>query len=389
MASVEGSVLVIPYCTLASARDTVRNIEECIPRPLKTEVYPVVSNSDEFEEVVRRIEQDGVDQKIVAVVMALQDDFVFAEGESREDAETENRDVLFEFLLLIGELRKNVMTVVFSEFASTRPSVRLALASKYKCHMVTHVTAHLTKSLTLLAGERQEGAQGTLACPVCGKPNLTPEQLWHHIPQFHVNSKKSLTMRRYPCPICGECGRDSLAVHVHERHPPAGVRVECGRSMPPAVAFGLCVIRRKSDGKFLVVQEYENQGYWLPGGGIDAAEMPDAAAKRECVEEAGIDVNLTGLLRVEVSPHAGYLRLRYIFFGTPVSEDQPCKTFPDFESVGACWVGIEDLDNPSIKWRGSEPHHWFSYIANGGIIPPISLLANEGAAPVMHQLTSL
>lgn len=31
-------------------------------------------------------------------------------------------------------------------------------------------------------------------------------------------------------------------------------------------AYALAVVRR-SDGRFLVVQEVDNSGYWLPGGG--------------------------------------------------------------------------------------------------------------------------
>lgn len=272
----------------------------------------------------------------------------------------------------------HVFSVVFSKVISQDPAARFATCSLAKCHMVTHVLSDLRATLTKLSNEQRSG---TLQCPVCLKSALSPIELREHLPMYHVNSKKTLQMRKYPCPICKDDSRESIVVHVHDEHAPPGVHVESGRSMPQVVSFGLCVIQRKSDKKFLVVQEYENQGFWLPGGGIDGAEMPHIAAQRECLEEAGIHANLTGLLRVEVSPPktAPYMRLRYIFYGHPVDENEDCKTFPDFESVGACWVSIDDLNRDDIEWRGDEPHEWFRYVANGGLIAPLETLTREGA----------
>ncbi|CUF11394.1 NUDIX phosphohydrolase, putative [Bodo saltans] len=273
----------------------------------------------------------------------------------------------------------HIFSIIFSDQISKNPAARYAACSLAKCHMVTHVINDLKKSLSTLANETRAG---DLECPVCKKRSLTPIELRDHLPMFHINCKKTLQLRKYPCPICKESSsRDSIVVHVHDEHAPSGVHVESGRSMPKVVSFGLCVIQRKRDKKFLVVQEYENQGYWLPGGGIDGSEMPDVAAQRECLEEAGIHATLTGVLRVEVTPPtvSPYMRLRYIFYGHPTDEDEECKTFPDFESVGACWVSVDDLDHPDIQWRGDEPHEWFRYVANGGVIAPITFLTREGA----------
>lgn len=280
----------------------------------------------------------------------------------------------------------DVFTIVFGEAFSTQPFSRFHLCSDCGVGMVSHVPSQLMHILSRLGSECRTGK---LTCPVCRKDKLTAEELWYHLPQYHVNCKKTLSMHRFPCPICSADDRNqSVVVHVHDHHPPPG-RVGCGseeRSMLPMVAFGLCVVQRKRDGKFLVVQEYENQGYWLPGGGIEAGEMPDKAAARECLEEAGVAVQLTGLLRVEVNPSHRYVRVRYIFYGHPINEDDECKTFPDFESVGACWVSVDDLQRSDIRWRGSEPFHWFGYVARGGIVPPICMLTREGASPVLASL---
>ena len=55
---------------------------------------------------------------------------------------------------------------------------------------------------------------------------------------------------------------------------------------------------RKRDNKFLMVQEFARQGYWLPGGGLDAGETLVGCAAREGREEAGLAVDVKGLLQV-------------------------------------------------------------------------------------------
>ena len=51
--------------------------------------------------------------------------------------------------------------------------------------------------------------------------------------------------------------------------------------------------------KYLVVNELENKGWWLPGGGVSAGEDFKTAAVRECLEETGIQIDLKGILSIE------------------------------------------------------------------------------------------
>ena len=51
-------------------------------------------------------------------------------------------------------------------------------------------------------------------------------------------------------------------------------------------------------GRFLLVQEFADIGFWLPGGRVDPGESFQEAAIREAKEEAGVDVKLTGIMRV-------------------------------------------------------------------------------------------
>jgi len=66
----------------------------------------------------------------------------------------------------------------------------------------------------------------------------------------------------------------------------------------PKVAAGVVVER---DGQVLLVLRATGpgQGYWsIPAGFVDYDELPDVTATRECREETGLEVELTGLLDV-------------------------------------------------------------------------------------------
>lgn len=73
--------------------------------------------------------------------------------------------------------------------------------------------------------------------------------------------------------------------------------------------------------------EFSNQGFWLPGGAVDAGEGLTTAAHRECMEEAGIEIELKGILAIEYHPcgkqtssngnSSHLVRMRVIFFAEP------------------------------------------------------------------------
>ena len=130
------------------------------------------------------------------------------------------------------------------------------------------------------------------------------------------------------------------------------------------VVFVTCYVCRAC----CLYPEFSSQGFWLPGGAVDAGETFSVAAHRECMEEAGVDIVLKGILSVEMHPFppqhhddTHLVRQRIVFYAEPtpefVSEKRYPKSIPDFESCGACWVSKVDME-AGLKLRGSEPLDW-------------------------------
>jgi len=137
------------------------------------------------------------------------------------------------------------------------------------------------------------------------------------------------------------------------------------------------------------VEEGAKQGWWVPGGRVDPGETFEKAAVRECKEEAGVDIVLTGIIRIEYSPwKAGGGRQRCIFYAVPKDKNQKPKREADYESLQAVWISLEELEadlaNKTKHLRGSEPIDFYRYVAKGGTIHSINILTRE-SSPVVIQ----
>jgi 8-oxo-dGTP pyrophosphatase MutT (NUDIX family) len=78
------------------------------------------------------------------------------------------------------------------------------------------------------------------------------------------------------------------------------------------------VICRNFDGKWLAVKETRQRGWWIPAGAVDFNESFILAAHRECFEEAGIEIEIKGVLRVEHKVQGNQARMRVVFFAQPI-----------------------------------------------------------------------
>jgi phosphatase NudJ len=143
----------------------------------------------------------------------------------------------------------------------------------------------------------------------------------------------------------------------------------------PTWAIALVVVRE--GGRFVLVEEHHDRGWYLPAGRVEHGESFVDGARREVREESGLEVELDGILRIEHTPAlaARDARLRIVFLAHPIGG--ALKTMADDESLGAAWVRLEELHD--YRLRSAEVARHFEYVAGGGLIAPLWLLAPEGA----------
>ena len=142
----------------------------------------------------------------------------------------------------------------------------------------------------------------------------------------------------------------------------------------PTWYFAVVVVRHRD--RFLLVQERKHgQRWYLPAGRAEPGESLAEAAARETLEESGVKVRLTGVLRVEHSPSPRRARLRAVYLAEP-SGDTKTKQEPDDESLRAEWVSLSELDQ--YEMRGPEVEQLLRYVANGGKCSPLDIIQEEG-----------
>ena len=141
----------------------------------------------------------------------------------------------------------------------------------------------------------------------------------------------------------------------------------------PSYCFAMVIVKRGQ--RFLLVHERKHgQGWYLPAGRVEPGETFEAAALRETKEEAGIDVELEGILRLEQTPRGDHQRIRVFFLARP-KDDMPPKSVPDEHSLEANWFEIAEL--AAISLRGDEVEEWLRYVLGGAPVAPLSILRRE------------
>jgi len=97
---------------------------------------------------------------------------------------------------------------------------------------------------------------------------------------------------------CPRCGAPVVQAERFGARRPACTHCDWVYFADPKVAAAVLVER---EGKVLLVRRINQpyRGSWsLPAGFVDAGEDPARAAERECLEESGLSVRVTGLLEV-------------------------------------------------------------------------------------------
>jgi len=142
----------------------------------------------------------------------------------------------------------------------------------------------------------------------------------------------------------------------------------------PTWYFAAVVVRHGD--RFLLVQERKHGHAWyLPAGRVEPGESLADAAVRETLEESGVKVRLTGVVRIEHSPRSRDTRLRVVFLAEPRGATAT-KQKPDRESLRAEWVSLSEL--PKYSLRGPLVEEVIRYVAGGGRCFPLEVLQEEG-----------
>merc|ERR1719420_1527806 len=98
--------------------------------------------------------------------------------------------------------------------------------------------------------------------------------------------------------------------------------------------FALVICRNPKTGLYLGVNDTRNRGWWMPGGSVAEGDTFFSTACRVCLEEAGIDVALQGILGIEhVLYKTDRFKMRVIYYAEPMDEDQVPLSPPDKESL--------------------------------------------------------
>jgi 8-oxo-dGTP diphosphatase len=101
-----------------------------------------------------------------------------------------------------------------------------------------------------------------------------------------------------PIKYCPRCGTTlTTQLHTGKFRP---ICPNCGWVYFPDPKVAVAILIKKEDRVLLVQRTYAPQkGYWtLPSGFVDAGEDPVEAAKRECLEETGLQIEDVQLLDV-------------------------------------------------------------------------------------------
>jgi len=141
----------------------------------------------------------------------------------------------------------------------------------------------------------------------------------------------------------------------------------------PTWFFALVVVRRED--RFLMVRERKHGQLWyLPAGRVEPGERLVDAAPRETLEEHGLRVVLTGILRIEHTPGVGATRVRVFFVARPL-DDTPPKSVADEHSLGARWVTLDEMR--ALPLRGDEVGEVLTAVHAGAAVHPLTLLTDE------------
>jgi len=150
------------------------------------------------------------------------------------------------------------------------------------------------------------------------------------------------------CPRCGHALEDREAFGRMRRFCPA---CELIVFRDHKVAAGVLVER---DGEVLLVRRAlgQRQGFWsFPAGFVEFGEDPAEAAVRECREETGLEVEITGLLDVIGPEPGGAASIVIVYRARPVGGK--LRADDDVDRVAFFPLGEDENGLPPLAFRAT------------------------------------
>ena len=197
--------------------------------------------------------------------------------------------------------------------------------------------------------------------------NRSPKTL----PVTAVNGSGSTFEPVRHCYLCGKPSPEQDAVPTCPDHGPLWKLVQQGPTSNVLV---------ERDGKVLLAQRGHEpyHGHWcIPGGFVDFGEHPEDAARRELMEEAGVEVTLTGMLGIYVAPYTRPEGTDWIQTTVYLGETEDEPRINDHEMLAVGWFDPDELPEPMVPshlvrladWRADRVWRWDGQDGAGSLEP--------------------
>ena len=154
-----------------------------------------------------------------------------------------------------------------------------------------------------------------------------------------------------------------LALLVYRRLPTTMRRMAVRRVAPSFTVGAMCVIER-NDGRVLLIRHLYRKRWGIPGGLLQRGETAADAARREVLEEVGLDVDLIGepMVNVDARPR----RVDIVFRARPVDDGTADDALPcSVEVIEVRWFDPTDL--PELQFETAQA---IQALARASYAPP-------------------